>query len=198
MSFIAEDNGRNFEHYPAGMYLARCYWIIDLGTQKFENMGQVMYLHKIKLGWEIHGSDDAGKPLKMMDGRPFAVFKNYTLSWSEKGELRIDLQSWRGKAFTQEELRHFNLKSVLGAWCMLNITERADQDGNIHASVGGITPVPSMIEQDGLPEPVNSNAFFTLNDPDMEIFANFSDSLKAKITASPEWEQFQLGPDDDY
>jgi hypothetical protein len=160
-------------------------------------MGQVRYQHKIKLGWEIHGSDDAGKPLKMMDGRHFSIFKNYSLSWSEKGELRIDLESWRGKAFTQQEMRQFDLKSVLGAWCMLNVIERAGQNGNIYACVEGISPVSSMIEQNGLPEPVNANAFFTLDDPDIEIFANFSDHLKAKITATPEWERFQLGPDDD-
>ena len=198
MTLNVEDNGRNFEHCPAGMHLGRCYWIIDLGTQKFENMGQVRYMHKIKLGWEIHGSDNAGKPLKMKDGRPLAVFKNYTLSWSEKATLRIDLQSWRGKLFTQEEMRQFNLKSVLGAWCILNVIEHAGQNGNTYASVDGITPVPSMIEQNGLPEPVNSNAFFTLDDPDMEIFANFSDHLKAKISASPQWERFQLGPDDNF
>jgi hypothetical protein len=53
----------------------------------------------------------------MRDGRPFAMFKNYTLSWSEKANLRLDLQSWRGKPFTQEEMRRFDLETILGAWC---------------------------------------------------------------------------------
>ena len=112
MSFIVEDKGGNFERCPSGMHLARCYRIVDLGTQKSEYMGQVKYLHKIMLGWEIHGTDDNGKPLNIMDGRPFAIFKNYTLSWSEKANLRLDLQSWRGKAFTQEEMRKFDLKNI--------------------------------------------------------------------------------------
>jgi hypothetical protein len=191
MSFIVEDKGGNFERCPAGMHLGRCYRIVDLGTQKSEYMGQVKYLHKIMVGWEIHGTDDSGKTIQMKDGRPFAIFKNYTLSWSEKANLRLDLQSWRGKSFTQEEMRKFDLKNVLGAWCMLNVIERAGQNGNTYANVDGITPVPSIIKQNGLPAPVNDNEMFNLQTPDMAIFEKFSDHLKAKITASPEWERLK-------
>ena len=188
MSFIVEDKG-NFEATPSGMHLARCYRIIDLGTQKSEYMGQVKYLHKIMLGWEIHGTNDDGTPLKMRDGRPFAIFKNYTLSWSEKATLRGDLQSWRGKPFTQEEMRRFDLKTVLNAWCMLNVIERAGQDGNMYVNVSGVTPVPSMIKKGGLPEPINKNELFNLTDPDMVMFDTFSENLKKKIQSSPEWEK---------
>jgi hypothetical protein len=192
MSFYVEDKGGNFERCPAGMHLARCYRIVDLGTQKSEYMGQVKYLHKIMLGWEIHGMHDDGTPLKMMDGRPFGIFKNYTLSWSEKANLRLDLQSWRGKPFTQEEMRKFDLKNVLGAWCMLNIIERPGKsDGKLYTNVDGVTPVPSMIKQNGLPTAVNPNELFKIDDPDMEMFNKFSDHLKAKIAASPEWQKKQ-------
>jgi len=191
MSFIVEDKGGNFERCPPGMHLGRCYRIVDLGTQKTEYMGEVKYLHKIMLGWEIHGSDDNGKPLKMVDGRPFAIFKNYTLAWSEKANLRIDLQAWRGKAFTQEEMRKFDLKNILGAWCMLNVIDRAGQNGNTYSNVSSVTPVPSVIKQSGLPQAINKNELFNLQDPDMAIFETFSDNLKAKITSSPEWEKLQ-------
>ncbi len=189
MSFIVEDNGGDFERCPQGMHLARCYRIIDLGTQKSEYMGQTKYLHKVMLGWEIHGMNDDGTPIKMKDGRPFAIFKNYTLSWSEKANLRLDLQSWRGKQFTQEEMRRFDLKNILGAWCMLNVIERAGQNGNTYSNVDGVTPVPAMIKQNGLPAAVNKNEIFNLTDPDMEMFNAFSDNLKKKIMSSPEWEK---------
>jgi len=190
MSFIVEGGG-NFERCPAGMHLARCYRIIDLGTQKSEYMGQVKYLHKIMLGWEIHGTNEAGKPLKMNDGRPFAIFKNYTLSWSDKANLRLDLQSWRGKPFSQEEMRRFDLKTVLGAWCMLNVIDRDGQNGKTYSNINGVTPVPAIIKQNGLPEAVNPNEIFNLSEPDMAMFETFSDNLKAKIKASPEWEKLQ-------
>jgi hypothetical protein len=84
------------------------------------------------LGWEIHGVNDDGTPIKMKDGRPFAMFKNYTLSWSDKATLRIDLQAWRGRPFTAEEMRRFDLKTILGAWCMLNVIEKPGTDGKIY------------------------------------------------------------------
>jgi len=189
MSFIVEDKGGDFERCPSGMHLARCYRIIDLGTQKSEYMGQVKYLHKVMLGWEIHGSNDAGEPLKMKDGRPFAIFKNYTLSWSEKANLRLDLQSWRGRQFSQEEMRRFDLKTVLGVWCMLNIIDRVGTDGKTYTNVNGITPVPSVIKQAGLPAAVNKNELFNIGDPDMAMFDTFSENLKKKISSSPEWQR---------
>jgi hypothetical protein len=152
-------------------------------------MGQVKYLHKVMLGWEIHGSNDAGEPLKMKDGRPFAIFKNYTLSWSEKANLRLDLQSWRGKQFSQDELRRFDLKTILGVWCMLNIIDRVGTDGKTYTNVNGITPVPSVIKQAGLPVAVNKNELFNIGDPDMAMFETFSENLKKKISSSPEWQR---------
>jgi hypothetical protein len=154
-------------------------------------MGQVKYLNKVMLGWEIHGMNDDGTPIKMMDGRPFAIFKNYTLSWSEKANLRLDLQSWRGRPFTQEEMRRFDLKNVLGAWCMLNVIERPGQDGKTYTNVNGVTPVPAMIKQNGMPAAINKNELFNIADPDMEMFNTFSENLKKKIQSSPEWQKFQ-------
>ena len=195
MSFYVEDKGGNFERCPSGMHLARCYRIIDLGTQKSEYMGQIKFLHKLMIGWEIHGTDEAGTPLKMNDGRPFAVFKNYTLSWSEKANLRLDLQSWRGRPFTQEEMRRFDLKNILGAWCMLNVIEREGQNGKTYSNINGVTPVPSIIKQSGLPTGVNQTEMFNLQEPDMALFETFTDNLKAKIKASPEWQKLSATPE---
>jgi hypothetical protein len=191
MSFYVEDKGGSFESTPVGSHLARCYRIVDLGTQKSEYQGQVKYLHKVMLGWEIHGVNEDGTPIKMQDGRPFAMFKNYTLSWSDKATLRIDLQAWRGRPFTAEEMRRFDLKTILGAWCMLNVIERQGTDGKMYVNVANISPVPAMIKQNGLPAAINKNEMFNLSEPDMTMFETFSDNLKKKIQGSPEWEKLQ-------
>ena len=78
---------------------------------------------------------------------------------------------------------------------MLNVIERAGQNGNTYSNVDKVTPVPSMIKQNGLPQAVNKNEIFNLQEPDMAIFETFSDNLKAKITASPEWQKLQKGND---
>jgi len=191
MSFFVEDSGKEFKRCPPGAHLARCYRIVDIGTQKTEYMGAVKHLHKVTFSWEIHAIDESGAKVLMDDGRPFSIFKSYTLSWSEKANLRLDLQSWRGKPFSQEELRRFDLKNVLGAWCMLNIIERSGNDGKTYSNVGGVTPVPAMIKQNGLPEGVNKLELFNLQAPDMQMFETFSDKLKEKIKSSPEWQKLQ-------
>ena len=190
MSFYVENKGGEFERCPPGLHLARCYRIVDLGTQRSEYMGQEKFLHKVMIGWEIHGTREDGSAIRMSDGRPFGIFKNYTLSWSEKSNLRLDLQAWRGKPFTQEELRRFDLKNVLGAWCMLNIIERAGQNGKTYSNVNGITPVPAILKQNAK-EGVNELQLFNLNEPNLEMYESFSDGLKAKISASPEWQKLQ-------
>jgi len=189
MSFYVEDNGGNFERCPPGNHLSRCYRIIDLGTQKSEYLGQVKYLHKISMFWEVHAMDDNGSPILMNDGRPYGIFKNYTLSWSEKANLRLDLQSWRGKPFSQDELRRFDLKNILNAWCMLNVIEKPGKENRVFSNIAGISPVPSVVKQAGLPAPVNKNEVFKIDEADMEMFNSFSENLKTKISASPEWQK---------
>ena len=122
MSFIVEDTGGSFTPVPAGMHLARCYRIIDLGTQKTEFEGNVDFKRKLKIVWEIHGEDDEGKPIVTSKNEPMIITKDYTMSWGDKATLRKDLQSWRGKPFTEDEQKRFDLKSVLGFGRVMGVT----------------------------------------------------------------------------
>ena len=184
-------SGSDFKLPPAGSFMARLYRIIDIGTQTTEWMGKKKMQRKIICMFELHGEDNDGQPLQTAEGKPLIVSKRYTLSLDEKATLRKDLEAWRGKAFTQEEMRKFDLQNILGAWCMLNIIERQGQNGNTYSNVSSVTPVPSVIKQSGLPQPINKNEMFNLQKPDMAIFETFSENLKTKITSSPEWEKFQ-------
>ncbi len=189
MGFYAENSG-DFERCPPGMHLARCYSIIDLGTQKIEYMGEINFLHKVRFNWEIHGTDDDNKPILMKDNRPFSVNKDYTLSWGNKANLRLDIQSWWGKPFSQEEMRRFDFKNVLGTWCMLNVFERPAKTGDkIYTNVDSVSPVPSMIKKNGFPDPYNETVIFNLKEFDLEVFNKFHDYLKQKIMLSPEYQK---------
>lgn len=173
---------------PSGSHLARCYRIVDLGTQKTEYLGQIKYLRKVMFGWELHGEDNDGNPLTTEKNEPMAIFKNYTLSLNEKANLRLDLQSWRGKPFTDSEAMGFDIGVVLGKWCMLNVIQKLGNEGKVFSNVDGVSPVPSMVNKAGLPEGFNPLQVFRLADPDMEMFETFSKGLKAKIESSPEWQ----------
>lgn len=178
MAIVASKSGGNFEMTPEGVHVARCYRIIDIGTQKSEYQGQVKHLRKVMIAWELLGDD------RMSDGRPFSINKRYTLSLHEKAQLRKDLEAWRGKAFTPEEEAGFDISKVLGAYCMVNIVHEKGGNGNDYANIASIMPLPKGMPK---PEPVNETSLFEIESPNMVMFEAFSDKLKAIIQAAPEW-----------
>ena len=188
MSLVVENSGGgNFKPVSAGVHLSRLYRIIDLGTQKSEFEGKTNFLHKVKFVWEVHGEDDDGNALVTDKNEPMIITKDYTLSWGEKANLRKDLESWRGRPFTDEEQRRFDLKAVLDQWCMINVQHKPRQKGGVFANIVSVSPVPKLVKQNGLPKGHNPCAIFLVSNPDMELFDTFSDYLKQTIQASPEW-----------
>lgn len=183
----------SFVPVPSGTHLARCYRIIDLGTQRTDYKGQIKHLPKITLQFEVHGEDDEGNPLVTSKGEPMSISKNYTASLSEKATLRIDLKNWRGRDFTPEELRSFELKNLLGVFAMISVTKAPGKDGKEYTNIGAIMPVPASIKKAGLPKGHNSTAFFDLDNPDLELFETFGEGLKNKIKSSPEWQERENG-----
>jgi len=170
------------------MHLARCYRIIDMGTQKSEYQGQVKHLSKVMLQFEIHGNDDDNKPIVTQKGEPMSISKNFTLSLAEKATLRKDLQTWRGREFTEDELRGFELKNVLGAWAMISVIKALGNNGKEYTNIAAIMSVPSAIKKAGIPEGHNDLTLFSIDEPDMTLFDSFSNGLKEKIGKSPEWQ----------
>lgn len=189
MALIAkESGGGTFTPVPQGMHLARCYRVIDLGTQKSEYLGTIKHLPKVMLQFEVHGEDDAGNPIVTAKNEPMSISKNFTLSLAEKATLRKDLQTWRGREFTPEELRGFELKNVLGAWAMVSVIKAAGANGKEYTNIAAIMSVPPAIKKAGLPEGFNTPGIFSIDEPDMTMFDTFSDNLKQKISGSPEWQ----------
>jgi hypothetical protein len=190
MSLVAKEGGgeSGFTPVPPGMHLARCYRIVDLGTQKSEWQGEVKHLHKVMLQFEVHGEDDSGKPLVTKKGEPMTISKNYTLSLGEKAALRKDLQTWRGKDFTSDELRGFELKNILGHWAMLSVAKSIGGNGKEYTNIMTVNPVLASVRKAGMPEPFNDTGLFYIDNPDMEMFETFGKNLQEKIQSSPEWQ----------
>ena len=187
MSLIAKETTSPFKPVPPGMHLARCYRVVDLGTQKTEYMGVMKERQMIMINWEIHGEDDAGNPLVTSKGEPMSMSKNYSNNLAPKSSLRQDLSSWRGRDFTPLELKGFELKNLLGAWCMLTVITSIGKDNKEYTNVDSVNPVPAAIKAAGLPVGFSKPEIFFLDEPDMAIFSKFTDRLKAKIMATPEW-----------
>lgn len=190
MGFIATDSGGsgNFKRVPSGVFIGRCYSLIDLGTQLTDGQyGQKMQ-HKIRIGWELFGEDDQGQPLTIdVDGveMPMTISKSYTVSLHEKSSLRKDLAAWRGKDFTDEEAKAFDVSKLLGAYCMVNVTT-SETNGKTYSNVAGLTPLPGALKN-AKPAAVHEHVLFNLDEPDMKLFATFHEKLQEAIKRSPEW-----------
>jgi hypothetical protein len=85
MGLIAKNSGGGggFTPVPPGMHLARCYRVIDLGTQSGTFQGVVTKKPKVMFQFEVHSEDDAGNSLVTDKGEPMSISKNFSLSLAE-------------------------------------------------------------------------------------------------------------------
>jgi hypothetical protein len=126
MAIIAK--GSSFTPCPAGLHQGVCADVIDLGMVD----GQFGLKHKVTLVFQVNEPMD--------DGRPFLVQRRYTVSLDQKASLRKDLESWRGRPFTADELKGFDLEKLLGVNCQLNV-QQSDRDGTTYANITAIVPL---------------------------------------------------------
>jgi len=189
---IVSAKGGNFKPVPAGMHLARCYRIIDLGTQVSDYKGQINHLKKVMCQFEVHGEDDDGNPMTTDKGEPLSISKTYTASLGDKATMRRDFATWRGKDFTVEEKNKFSLKNVIGVWAMLSIVKSTGSNGKEYTNIEGINPVPKAMKAN-LPQGHNDPKIYSIPEHDDELYNSFSDYIKTKIAASTEYQMKNLG-----
>lgn len=149
MAFIVKESGEsNIPLVEEGVHQAICYALYDLGTHYSEKFDK--WSHQCLIAWEL---PDIRFTNKDGDDVPRVVSKKYTLSLGEKSNLRKDLQSWRGKVFTADELLGFDLTSILGSNCMIQIIHTS-KDGKTYANIGSIIPclksVPTKVPENKL------------------------------------------------
>ena len=180
MSIIAKsgENTQNFTPAPAGNHLAVCVGITHIGTNYSE-----MYekdFNQVNITWELSNEtydDSEGNP------QLYLLSRTYTLSLHEKATLRKDLDAWRGKRFTDDELKGFDITTILGAPCMVT----AIHNDNGKAKVVGVASLPK-----GMPKPKAVNELKTFdydNNFDMKAIEAFPEWVRDAIRSSVEYKQ---------
>lgn len=141
MLTASASSGGSFSPIPEGTYSAVCNMLIDLGMQRNEKYGSVA--RNVQIGWQIPDE------IIEIDGKeePRIISKSYTLSLGEKANLRADLAAWRGRDFTPEELKAFDLRNIVGAPCLINIIHK-ENNGKKYANISSIMALPK-----GMPRP---------------------------------------------
>ncbi|MCK2127655.1 hypothetical protein MX652_13245 [Thauera aromatica] len=173
---ITASDSTEFELPPAGATAARCCAVIDLGTQESTYQGETKTQPKILLTFEL-------AELRS-DGTPHRVSRRMTASLHKKAQLRAFLEQWRGRAFTDEELRAFNVGKLLNAPCLLNLVH-IERAGKQYANILSVSPVPKGMTA---PELQDAPVLFDLAAPDWNVFAGLSSRMQETISASPEYQ----------
>lgn len=177
---VSENAGPAYTPCPAGSYLARCVRLIDLGTQTTDYQGETKIAHKVLISWEIMDAET-----RREDGSPYVVSKRYTASLHPKAGLRKELASWRGRDFTPEELKAFNLANLLGKDCFISLVD-AVKDGKTYTNIASIMKAPKgMTAPEGTAN--ESLVHWDMANPDWTAFAQLGNRLQQQIEASPEF-----------
>ena len=162
-----------------GTYLAICVGVYDLGEQQTEWNGKTRYSNQLMLTFEL-----AGLTIEV-DGeqKPRQLSRRFNVSTSKNSGLRKFLTSWRGKAFTDEELKVFNTDSLLGQTAMLQIVH--DETGE-YSNIDGIMQIPR-----GMPAPSTTSELykFNIDDWDDREFENLPEWVQETIKKSTQYQQ---------
>jgi hypothetical protein len=130
MSYIIKAKNREYTPAPEGLHQAVCIDVVDLGIKKTKYGDQV----KIDLRWVIEEIDPKTNMQHM-------VHREFTPSLGKKSHLRPFLECWRGRKFTEEELKGFDIEKLLGANCQLQIAHNIGDEGDIWANVIAVVPI---------------------------------------------------------
>jgi hypothetical protein len=175
---------KTFDPVPSGNHVARCYSMIHIGTIEDEYQGEKKRLNKVRITWELPNETKVFNAEK--GEQPYSISKEYTLSMHEKATLRHDLESWRGKGFTEEEANSFDITKLLGKPCMLNVIHKTSKSGNQYSAISSISSIPKGMVA---PEQVNDTFEFSYNDFSQSKFDSLPDWLKDKMRATPEYKK---------
>lgn len=169
---------------PAGTHVARCVRVIDLGTQKSDGQYGVKIQPKVMLTWELPTElhvfrEENGE-------EPFVVSREYTLNLGDKSNLRKDLESWRGRPFTEEELDGFDVSKLLNAACMLNIVHKRAANGNTYANIAAVS---KMMKGISCPPAILPLLTYDVTQGKDAVFKSLPEWIQNKIAACENWKR---------
>jgi hypothetical protein len=113
------------------------------------------------------------------------ISKEFTLSMHEKASLRKFLESWRGKGFTEEEAKSFDVTKLLGAACMISILHKV-KDGKTYAEISSVSAIPKGMV---CPPSINENFEFNYDPFDQDKFLSLPEWLRKKMETTPEYKK---------
>lgn len=183
MLIASEQTVKQFPPAPEGMHLARCISVIDMGTQQSLMFNK--WTRKVRIGFELPEEKQVFD--EQRGAEPYVVSQGFSLSLDSKSNLRKFLKGWRGRDFTSEELKAFDLKTILDKPCMLTIghkTKTTDGSERTYAEIVGIGPLMKSMTS---PDRVMPLTVYEIEQGKDAIFEALPDWIKKQIGQCQEW-----------
>lgn len=140
---VKDTGGANFAPHPQGQYPALCIDVVDVGWMPTQ------YGPKCKVRLVFYCGQQAQRMIEgVMETYPMLVFATHAQTLSERGNLRPFLESWRGRAFTPEQLKGFDLDHLLLVPAFLQVLHNETGE---YANVQTIMPMPEGFEAPAAP-----------------------------------------------
>lgn len=142
MALVAQ--GAKAPEYPIGTHAAVCVDVIDAGffPPGPKSKDQTQPVQKTKLRFYYEAQNEAG------EWAGYYVDWFGTLSLGTKSMLSKFLEPWRGKPFTDEERRGFDIERFEGCPAFISVAPR---EGSEYVDVAAALPVPRGFEVPAIP-----------------------------------------------
>lgn len=134
MPIIVKENKKDYTPVPEGLHQGVCIDVVELGLVTTQWQGQTYTRRMSEIRWVVEEVDPK-------TGKQHMLRRRFTESLSKKSALRPFLESWRGKKFTDDELKGFDIEKLIGANCQLQVIHNPGSDGTIYSNVQAVVPI---------------------------------------------------------
>ena len=170
MSLIAKERSE-YIPIPEDQHRAVCSAIVSIGLQECFGAVKPQLVMRFEFPDLRVEREENGQKIN----EPRTKWQFYTLSLNNKANLRQDMESWRGKGFTKEELEGFDVMTVLGHACQIQIIH--DHSGDrIRDKIKSVSELPGDGEK-----PLPELEIIRYSDGEIDQWDLLPDWIKEKI-----------------
>lgn len=156
-----------------GMVNAKCYAVIDKGSQENERKGVKKMQRQIQLSFETDQMWEFGDRGTL----PLTIHKNYSFFITDNSNLQKDLTSRLGKPQTSK----FNVFDLVGMTAELMVLHNVSKKGKTYPKIVAVKPWKKDWDL------INPIVMFTLDAFNEDEFLKIPERLRADIQTSPEY-----------
>jgi len=166
-------------------YPARVVQVVDLGLQdggewKGEKKPPA---NVIRITYELVDAFMVDKDGKEQEDKPLWLSEDLKL-YSPDADLAKCNK--RYKAIDPTEVFDFDWSQIIGCPCTV-LTIHKESKGKTYCNIGNVTPYIVSKRNPELPEVQGNSSFFSLAEPDLEVFNSYPEWIRDKITGNLEF-----------